>query len=191
MAYITQDDIKYYLVNNSDQYNPTDFDTNLLNTLIESVCSFVENYIGTPIEQKSVTSYLTVKQTNKVFLPYQPVQSVTSIANADSTYTYQEMDLNDFILFKDEGLLIYKKGGLNTLDNGLKVDYVAGFDSVPSDLKGVTCELVYLLYQKIRNGTLDASYMSNFRENVAFPQENKILMPHHRKVLDIYKVRLR
>ena len=190
MAYITIDDVKHYLVNSSDQFSLTDFDESLLNSLMDSICSFVELEIGNPVEPKQFDEHLTVSGSNKVLLSHFPVVSVNTVEVAfDSTYNFSPLDVNDFFLLKDSGILIYKKGSLETTDFGFHVVYTAGYETVPNDLKYLACELVYLTYQKIRHGTLDLSYMSNFRENVAFIRD-RILLPHHERILETYRTRI-
>lgn len=98
----------------------------------------------------------------EVYLPIQPVQSITSMTTYDESGNATTVSSGSYRLSGNEGALTYhlpgivfpKGGGWNPLraDNGLRVVYVAGFGDAASDVPEDLVEAVYrIAYYLWRN----------------------------------------
>lgn len=109
--------------------------------LFAAFCNFPAEGAVASMESATYTHYITGPGHYKLRVPVFPVSSVTSVYD-DPGREYATADLvssSDYDLIGSEGLLVAKSTGShatwNAGDRAIKITYVAGFATVPADIK--------------------------------------------------------
>lgn len=112
-------------------------DDTIITYLIKTARQQCEDFTGISIVQRTVTAYLT-NRCGGIFLPYGPVNSITSITDQDGNVL---ADTDYKIFGKSFPQLLYPK-----YDN-LTVIYEAGYISLPQEIKTAILQQVFYLYE--------------------------------------------
>jgi len=175
-ALTTLDSVKSFL-----EINNTDYDT-LLETLINGISLFIENYIGYPIKQASYTENVKGFEINQMgkqyFLKKKPVQSLTSITKEGTTLTSDD----DYLFIKSQGRIIFSDSLDIDDEDDFVFTYSAGYSEVPSDLKMV-CEQLVSMFFKHR----DLSMTSTNTQGIAKSVDPSKLPQVVKRTLDLYR----
>ena len=133
----------------------SDKDT-LITLLIDEAKELIETYINYTLTPATIT--LTATARTKLFLPYGPVQSITSVKDTDGedvTYTYDG-------LYIDFAPSVYSVTAPSTPYVQTTTIYTTGTDSLPAGLLLSWKEVVLHLYEN--RGDVDvANLLSNIK----------------------------
>lgn len=128
---ISADDVKDYLGLDDN----TEQDAYLAD-LILLVTSEVENYCGRTFASATFTEYFDGVFQDSLNLKNYPITSITSIHD-DGDRVYGDSSLissSDYVYYADEGIVKFDSV-LSGGNKSVKVVYVAGYATIPSDLK--------------------------------------------------------
>jgi len=125
---ITRDQVKNWLK------LETSADDTLIDDLIDSLIGQAEQRLNTAIKEQDVT-VIYETHNKKVPLPFGPVKSLTSVERLDEGST-ESIDSDDYFLESD---ILYISDIYRIEDDyhhqGLKVQYTAGYETVPAGMK--------------------------------------------------------
>lgn len=163
-------------------------DDALLSGLITSASKWIEAYLSRPVAVVSASDSFAGARTGKVFLSHTPVVSVTSVTflgAAIPAATHGGADLG-WLLYPETGCVAFRgywlpSGGPGTL----KIDYTAGWTSVPEELAQACVELVALRYKERARWGQDSA--SNAGQSISFltedvPRGVKTILNQYRRV---------
>lgn len=103
-----------------------------LTALLASAFREVELFLQLGLKTKTVRmSYMQINGT--VLLPYYPVQSITSVTDLDNVALVEDVDYS----FSGDKTKISAYS-----QNGIKVTYVCGYTTLPSDIKNAILDVV-------------------------------------------------
>lgn len=148
-----------------------------LERFINAASSMIENYCSRKFKSQTFTEYHDGRQSNAVLLQQYPAQK-PSIVAIDGTWNYgteTQLASSDFDVLENGWLML--RG--STFPRGIrnvKVVYVAGYSTIPSDLEESCLMLVEYLYShrndrrsgikgKSKNGE-NISYMETIPPNI-------------------------
>lgn len=143
-------------LNEVKEYNDITDDTNdaLLENLINRVSEEIENYCDRKFESQSYTDYFDGNNYNLLFITQYPVITASGVEVWDdcdwvwgddtliSGTNYTVID-NRYVLLKNTSFVDGSKN--------VKINYVAGYDSIPTDLTQFTIEEVIRKFKARRN----------------------------------------
>lgn len=184
MALTTLANVKEYIQIPSDEIEQ---DT-VISRLISVAESFVENYCKRQLEAQDYTEYYSTKSgQTKLLLDQYPVNSITNIYDdPDRSYSAGTLiDTQYYVVETRSGIIYFDGITVHKGRNNMKVEYNAGYSTIPADLEQAVLELVaqkYHGYDKIRQGIQSRSFEG---ESVQFFL--KELYPETKAVLDKYK----
>lgn len=201
---VTLNEVKEYLVITSNTYD------NALSNAISYASSLVESYCGRAFAAANVTEYHN-GGSSSVFVKKLPINNVWSVAEYDgSTYVtlspptvegaLPEVNSNsnaaEYIWNADTGEIqknIFMGGRqhlrlvgycmFSNYPKGVKVNYNAGYTSIPMDLRLATLDLVKDIHKKLdsKSATLQGETLQKFDFVRGLP-------PHITRVLDLYRI---
>lgn len=175
-ALITLEDIKNYLgINNTD-------DDTLLESLINGVSEFVENYIGYPVKEASYTEtckgFEIMNLGWQYFLKRLRVQSLAYVKKNDETLTED----TDFLVIRSQARVVFSEDLSIEEEDIFEFSYTAGFSTVPSDLQMICKQLVAMFYRH-----RDLSITSTNTQGVAKSIDPSKIPSFVIKTLEAYK----
>ena len=134
----TLDEVRDYLSMESSVAN---IDT-LLENLIKRVSSFVDNYCDRTIETTTHTEYYDGNGTDRLYTLNYPITSVTNLwENTNRAWDTDDItDSDDYIVMENSILL--KTTIFSNYPQCIKLTYVAGYATIPEDLKQLCIEEV-------------------------------------------------
>lgn len=190
MDLITLNEFKAYEGIESDQHDRR------ISLLIKSASQLVKTYCSNSIidfYSCPKEEYLTVDhETDEIFLTESPVRRVLRVSTRDRPnlqYTllpssqYAIDSLTDSIqIFTSSGARRHWPMG----PNSVKVDYFAGYETTPEDLKLAVLDLV-VYYRDNEHKPLQ-SVSNTTRQNPEESRRDPHFPPHIKRVLDLYKV---
>lgn len=158
-----------------------------LNAIIPQISALVKTYC-----RRSFVDYYDETKTEvfdggfkKLLLKETPVVQIISVsASEDYGQTYQKLTkFTDWVQKDDEIISLSPQGFLEKV-NGYKVEYFAGFETVPQDLKIAVLDLIYYYMRSdsavhstksISPNTMQVEYITNTN-----------LPAHIKRILDLY-----
>jgi hypothetical protein len=164
-----------------------------LQLIISSVSALIESYCGRIFQSTTYTESYDAKD-SVISLNNYPVISITSVkTSTDGGLTQTTLVANSaakdgYIVDLKEGL-IYSQTGSSFLPSyeikyrSLEVVYVAGYATIPNDIKLVTYDLVD--YYKNNEQKPMQAMMNSSTENFTAP--TTMFPPHIQRVLDLYR----
>jgi len=136
----------------ANEYNAQIYATGSIESVINRASEFIENYchrvFTSTFATFTETEYYDGTGSQFLLLRAFPVTSVTSVKEWETstnaaTTTYTEH--TDYTVFLDEGI-IYRSSGWARRRKGWQVVYVAGYATIPEDLKGACLEIAKLYW---------------------------------------------
>lgn len=126
---------------------------NLIESLIDSCSTFIESYCQRQFKSRSRVEYYSGDgHSNKLIPKYYPIISITSIYD-DTSRGYGAdylMDPDDYTVL-DNRIIAFGTGVFSFGYNNIKLTYIAGYATIPFDLKQAAIELVAM---KVREGEI-------------------------------------
>jgi hypothetical protein len=182
MAFITLEQYKTYA-----EITSTEKDRKL-EMLINNVETIIKNYCGISFTSATYTEDLDLEG-NYVFLSEIPASSVTTVSYYDADGVLTAIDAAEYRLYTGESMLELTNTAVSLiatskyLNKQVRVVYVAGYSTIPLDVKQVTMDLVKY-YDKSEYTPLMSSNIRSIdydvMSSVSFP-------PHIRRVLALYR----
>ena len=149
----------------------TSWDT-LIGTLISSARTKLEKYTGCTFATKTLVS--TFQQvSDNIDIPYGPIQSITSVKSIDETGTKTTLTAGKDYLVTGNS---FKNIRFFGIDTPIEIEYVAGYTTLPADLKVSILKQVAMDFE-YREGTSDTKMMelSNSATKLAKPYRRILL----------------
>lgn len=173
MAYVTTTELQTYKGSQDDN-------SDLLDIYINSAESIVEDYIGYSLSENTYTLYLSGLNIDKILVPVYPVQTITSITIDGISY-----DVDDFYI---DGKFIGYINGSNVFTDGLnnvKLEVVAGFETIPDIIKITILRIATLLSMESEGniGITNKSFSDGSRTFINYTNFSKYL-----SALDKFKI---
>lgn len=138
-------------------YLNVDYSTwdSLIGTLISSARTKLERYTGCTFATKTLVS--TFQQvSDSVDIPYGPIQSITHVKSIDSSGTKSTLTSGtDYIVTGN----LFKTIRFYGIATPIEIEYVAGYTSLPSDLKVSILKQVGMDFE-FRENVLDSSQVT-------------------------------
>ncbi len=148
----------------------------LLNRLMNWATDFIHSYCGRTFPQGSYDEYYDGDGTDNLLSHQFPVTSVSSLevdgVVKDAT--------KDFVLYAPLGLIRLKLGVFPRGKKNIRLQYTAGYSSIPKDLEQACIELVALKYYDRGRERLGVESKEGASFVTQLPAEIK-------QVLDLYK----
>lgn len=120
-------------------------DDALLASLVTDASAYIQDSLSRDVIQKTYTNEVYHGNgTNRLVLRQYPIQSVTSIVVTDPSSKVQTT-LTDF--WFDDRTIYLGSGSFTQGAGNVKVTYVAGYTSIPQDMKRATIELTAFMYR--------------------------------------------
>ena len=138
-------------------YLNIDFSTwdSLLSTLISGARSKMERYTGCTFGTKTLISTFQQVGSN-LDIPYGPVQSITSVKSISETGTKTTLVNGvDYLITGNN----FKNIRFNYIDTPVEIEYVAGYDPLPVDLKVSVMKQVGMDFE-FRENVMDSSQVT-------------------------------
>jgi len=192
MNLTTRDEVKTYL-----GLTGTD-DDDLIDALIAATSEAIETYCGREFASQTHTEYHDGRGAERLILDHRPVVSVTSLHDDPARNFADDSLINpdDYVVYEDAGIIemcgvrsFFAPPGAFFSDalRNVKVVYVAGYDSAPSDV-ALACKLITAaLYHRGKQGADGISsenhagaYAATYAGEL-FTPEIRALLAHHRE----------
>jgi len=144
-------------VSEAKSYLNVDYSTwdSLIGTLISSARTKLERYTGCTFATKTLVS--TFQQvSDNIDIPYGPIQSITHVKSIDSSGTKSTLTSGtDYIVTGN----LFKTIRFYGIATPIEIEYVAGYTSLPSDLKVSILKQVGMDFE-FRENVLDSSQVT-------------------------------
>jgi len=180
---MTIDDLKILL--NFD-LTDTSQDT-VLQLIVDSVYSFLENELQYPLTVKTITERQEGNNTPYLSIKYYPIISLTSVNEftqdlSSSTDITNNIDIN---VYKNRGLL-YRKDGFFFKKNYIyEVIYDAGYSTLPADLEYLLRQIGLSMYSQITNIKDGVDRVST--PDGTFYYRKELITPAMQSIIDKYR----
>ena len=136
----------------------------LVDTLITSSRVSLERYTGSTFGTKTLVATFQ-KVADNIDIPYGPVQSITNVKSIDESGTKTTLVAGTDYLITGNN---FKNIRFFGIDTPIEIEYVAGYTSLPSDLKVAIMKQVAMDYQ-FRESVAEGSFseLSNSAKKLA------------------------
>lgn len=186
MALITIDDIYTYL---QQTYNPSaelEIDS-LYDFLIDAVSVWIENVCNRTFNSTVYSTDLDGTGTAVMVLPQYPIISLSDISignDYDGWVAFSNAAMSQVRIKYTEGELYYA-GGFNEGWSNIKVGYIAGYETIPEDLKLLCIQIIVdLANQSEKDGTLESEKQGDYSYKIATVVEKS---NKYQKVINLYR----
>jgi len=166
-------------------------DLQLIKSLIKEVSGIIENYINSPLEEKTIVEYQSGYGTYEVYTNH-IIKSISEI-RVDPALVFSDdtilesssyiVDYNINTIIRIDGLKFPNK------DRSIKITYLSGWtkDDLPIDIKFVLCDVTAKLFDSLRKKSTDLSTQAGLGTSITYKKE-RVLLEHHKMILDSYKI---
>ena len=177
---------KIELINYLEQAGHSEVEDENLETVINGVSTFFESYCDRTFHSTTYTEYLDGSGVKYLIPNHYPITSVTSIYD-DSSWGWGGdylVDSDDYRIMNDQNTIL-KDGTWATGDENIKLEYVAGYSTIPDDLK-LAClqqcvyEIKMISAKQISHRTLPDGTI--LYENVSLISLVKMILNNFRRV---------
>ncbi|MFQ5956176.1 MAG: head-tail connector protein [Candidatus Brocadiales bacterium] len=147
----------------------------LLSRLVDWASDLVHSYCGRIFTEASYDEYYDGDGTEGLLANQYPISTVTSL-EVDGI----QKDVSSYTLYGQLGLLKLKSGTFPKGKNNVRLQYTAGYSTIPNDLEQVAIELVALKYYDRGRNRLGIEAKDGISYAPYLPKEIK-------EALDLYK----
>lgn len=147
----------------------------LISRLIDQATDFIHSYCGRIFPQASYDEYYDGDGTEGLLASQYPIQSVTLLSVGGLS-----RDPSSYVVYGQLGLIRLKNGAFPRGKKNIRLQYTAGYLTIPRDIEQACVELVALKYYDRGRERLGVGERSGTTFLTQLPQEIKL-------VLDLYK----
>lgn len=164
MAIVTLADVKEFI-------NNPDADDDLVEALIDRASADIEIYTMQPIEPRDIVENKDGGFTDFV-LVHRPIITVNNIQDFADPDNPETVDPTTFTVYEKEGRIVNGARGRRTRSKWTKgiqrwqIDYKAGFDPIPEDVKQATIFLVSSWYNNRNSGDFQSESLGDYSYTV-------------------------
>lgn len=146
----------------------TDYDS-ILERMINAASQSIEKYLDRVVKEATYTEFQDGRASNKILLKEYPVSSITSLhIDNDGDFDANALiDSGDYSIDSESMLLLRHRTFTKGYQN-IKVVYVAGYSTVPSDIEHACIEYVNYLYVRRSDRRVGVKSKSKGGENITF-----------------------
>lgn len=160
-----------------------------LERYINAASWFCNNYTHRKLKSRDLTEYYNGDGTNVLLMNNYPVTAITHVYDdLDRDYESDtEIDSDDLVYMPD-GLackIVYDGGVFSKGIKNIKVEYTAGYETIPWDLYQACCELVAYYWKNTEEGRF--GLISQQLADGSVRIETTTVPKSVRQVLDLYK----
>lgn len=132
-------------------------DANFLQEVVDAAGDFLEDYLDRKIAHTEYIERIPGKSSSVLILQHYPVITLNSVTELDEIETGIAHDLNAFVIHNDAGMIEWKDKYRNYFSpyRVYRVDYDAGYDTIPPVLKLATAYQAYEMLQPVLRGSRD------------------------------------
>ena len=179
------EDVRLYYGIPDDKF--TDDYADLVEALIDRVSVMIETYLDKNVLSRDYEEYFDGKGTDKLFPSHYPITSVSGIWD-DSDWQWDsstEIDSSDYRVV-DQTHITYQSN-FNSGNQNLKIEYTAGYSTVPLDIKQVCIAEVA---RNLRDKTdKNFNVIQKTMSDGSIIYETKPFTPQSQMILDRYRRR--
>lgn len=133
-------------------------DEAVVGILIGVVSSIVESYCNRTFEKTDYNKLYNGNGLDYIFVENYPINSITSLTEEDkngtTTYTYASTEY----VFNNEGIITLRGYRFTSGLQNIRIQYNAGYQSLPKDLEYACIQFVLFLYNDRRGEKLGIRY---------------------------------
>jgi len=187
MALTTLDDVLKYRLGNGEVLKTTPDQNDVLKSIIDSISTSIEKYCSRTFLSTSYTEYYNGDGRSILYLKNYPIISITSI-HEDDNWVWDSSTListSYYRTFDDLGIIFKDGTRLDTGRLNIKVVYVAGFTTIPSDIQNVAIVESIRMFDNMK--TLNLSSRSENNSTTSYIIDG--FLPKSKSVLNLYKLK--
>lgn len=136
---------------------------------INAASSAIENYCSRKFKSQTFTEYHDGRQSNSILLQQYPATKPTVVA-IDGTWAFDstsELNSNDYDVLEN-GWLTLRSSVFPRGNRNIKVTYVAGYSTIPSDVSEACLMLVEYFYMHRNDRRSGVKSKSKNGENISY-----------------------
>ena len=186
-ALVNTDDVKSYRIANGIKLNTTPDQNILIEDAINSVTTSFESYCDRKFVSRTFTEYHDGNNTSVFYPKNYPIISMTSV-NVDDDWVWSSSTLvpsASYRVFDNMGIVLKDANYLDYGKQNVKVVYIAGYDTIPSDLKLACITEVINIMDNIKN----VGITSKAEDGLSTSYSQLSFLPTTLQVLNKYRVK--
>lgn len=132
-------------------------DEDFLEEIVGAAGDFLEDYLDTKVAATSYSERIVGPNSSVLILNYFPIISLEAVTEIDEIEGTIAHDLSGFVIHNDAGMIEWKDKVHNffTKARVYRVEYTAGYDTIPPVLKLATAYQAYEMLQPMLRGSRD------------------------------------
>ena len=181
MALVTDEQILDFLGIDDDAE-----EVEIIKQILNSVEKDVQNYIDRTLEVGTYKEYYDGSGSRNLFLNNKPITVMTKLRVYDSRYrdNYTDIDEDDYLVYEDEGRL-YAFNGFPLGKQNIYVEYNAGYDPIPNDIKFAIKRIVKEMYRQHTENSEGLTSFSLGDQSISF--EDGSFSKQVTRILEYYR----
>ena len=188
-ALTTREAVKQFRLANGEVLKTTTEVNNLIDSIIDAVSSKFESYCDRKFKSQSHEEYFDGKNSNVIYPNNYPITTVTSVHD-DSEWLWGSDTLisgTEYRISNDENSIVFKNSSttLGNYTQNVKLNYTAGYTTVPYDLEHVCIVEVLRTFDNIKN----IGVFSKSEVNTSFAYVIEAFLNDTLIILNLYKKR--
>lgn len=150
-----------------------DYDS-ILEDLIDSVSWQFNSFCNRKIKARDITGYYDGDGSDTLVTPEYPINSITHIyVDTDRDFT-SDTEVTDYV-YNDNGRIVLTDDSFTTTEQANKIEYNAGYSTIPYDLQVACKDQVKFLFRRHRDNREGVSTESNLNGNVTMTEVGEML----------------
>jgi hypothetical protein len=181
MALVTDEQILDFLGIDDDEE-----EVEIIKQILNSVEKDVQNYIDRTLEVGTYKEYYDGSGSRNLFLNNKPITVMTKLRIYNDRYrdSYDDVDSEDYLVYEDEGRL-YAFNGFPLGKQNIYVEYNAGYDPIPNDIKFAIKRIVKEMYRQHTENSEGLTSFSLGDQSISF--EDGSFSKQVTRILEYYR----
>jgi len=152
-------------------------------TLINAASSMAEGHTDRKLKRRDHVELYSGSGKPTIVLRQFPVESISDV-RIDSSGEFGEETIVEDVRLDAELGIVYRRAGFVIGWNNVRVDYRAGYEPVPADLKIAVCEIVDWLWKRVRANQIGIKQIQADGVNTSY----ELTMPTNAmRILEFYR----
>ncbi len=158
----------------------------IIKQILNSVEKDVQNYIDRTLEVGTYKEYYDGSGSRNLFLNNKPITVMTKLRIYNDRYrdSYDDVDSEDYLVYEDEGRL-YAFNGFPLGKQNIYVEYNAGYDPIPNDIKFAIKRIVKEMYRQHTENSEGLTSFSLGDQSISF--EDGSFSKQVTRILEYYR----